>query len=378
VILHINAVGAVMGGATRHLPPFVDALTKVRPDWDLVVYASPDAPIMARNNLQVRTIRRQSWRRIVWDSYSVGRHAKSGGADALLNLANYGPLRSTVPSVLYQRNPLYFDPVWVRAASLRRRGEALLRRQLAYVEMRGSAATVTPSNAMAGYLRSWHGYAKATRIEVIPHAVDIERFTYSPRQRSEQVRVVCLSHAAPHKCQELLVDVIDELRARRGVDVTLEATISEEDDRGYVRSLRRRIETAGLGSHVKFVGRVDAAEFLAGADLMILPSKTESFGFPIVEAMACGVPIVASAIPSTRETLGHLGWYFPVGDAGTAASSIMAVLAEDPAALDERMQAARITASNYTWERNARSIAQLVEDLVDTPNTRAAPQKAEQ
>jgi hypothetical protein len=56
----------------------------------------------------------------------------------------------------------------------------------------------------------------------------------------------------------------------------------------------------------------------------------------------------------------------------------MAVLAEDPAALDERMQAARITASNYTWERNARSIAQLVEDLVDTPNTRAAPQKAEQ
>jgi glycosyltransferase involved in cell wall biosynthesis len=363
VRLHINAVGAVMGGAARHLRPFVTEVTQIRPGWEVVVYVSPDAPALSDADVRIHTIARKGRKRIVWDSITVGRVADREGADVLLNLTNYGPIRSPVPSILYQRNPVYFDPAWVRSLRLQQRTEAFLRRQLAYIQMQGSAATVVPSCAMAGYLRSWRGFPPTTRIEIIPHAVDVERFRFEPAKISGQVRMVSLSHAAPHKGQELLVDLIRELR-QRGIDAILEATICDEDDPTYVASLRERVRNADLDDYVRFVGRVDAAEFLAGADVMVFPSRTESFGFPLVEAMACGVPVVASAIPSTTEILGHMGWYFPVGNSRVAADQVIAVLQSRPGELDRRLRAARDSASSYSWERNAANVVRLLEGVV--------------
>jgi glycosyltransferase involved in cell wall biosynthesis len=157
--------------------------------------------------------------------------------------------------------------------------------------------------------------------------------------------------------------MMKELR-RRCVDASLEATISDEDDPEYVASLRSLIDEAGLGQYVRFVGRVDAAQFLSQADVMVLPSITESFGFPVIEAMACGVPVVASSIPSTNEVLGHLGWYFPVGDASAAADQVVAVLEHDSQGLQDRLLAARSRAKSYSWERNARQVVSLVEEIV--------------
>ncbi len=365
--LHINAVGAVMGGAARHLPPFVGAVVKARPDWELVVYCSPDGLPLPVPGVRVRTVQRKSWQRIVWDSVTVGRVAARDGADILINLANYGPILSPVPSILYQRNPIYFDPVWVRRMGIRHEIESFVRRAIAFSQIRGSAAVVVPSNAMAAYLRSWRGCPPDTRIEVIPHSVDIGRFTFTPaanltRSRTS-VRIVSLSHAAPHKGQELLIAMMKELR-ERGIDADLEATISEEDDPKYVASLRNLIDEAGLGQHVRFVGRVDAAQFLSQADVMVLPSITESFGFPIIEAMACGVPVVASSIPSTTEVLGHSGWYFPVGDASAATDQVVAVLEHDAESLRAQLLAAHDLATTYSWERNARQVVSLVEGIV--------------
>ena len=362
VRLHINAVGAIMGGAARHLRPFLAEVIRIRPGWEVVVYASPDSPALPDAGVEVRTIARTGRKRIVWDTITVGQVADRDGADVLLNLANYGPIRSPVPSVLYQRNPVYFDPTWVRTRTSKQRSEAYLRRQLAYMQMRGSAATVVPSYAMAGYLHSWRGFPATTRIEIIPHAVDLERFSFEPAKRSGRIAIVSLSHAAPHKGQELLVDMIGELR-HRGVDAFLEASISDDDDPNYVASLREHVRRSRLDEYFRFVGRVDAATFLAGAHVMVFPSRTESFGFPLVEAMARGVPVVASAIPSTRETLGDVGWYFPVGNPRAAADQVIAVIQSTPQDLDVRLQAARAAAASYSWERNAATVVQLLESV---------------
>jgi len=215
---------------------------------------------------------------------------------------------------------------------------------------------------MAAYLRSWKGHPAGARVEVVPHAVNVDRFAYRRRQPEEPLQLVSLSHAAPHKGQELLIELTEELRGR-GIDAVLRATIADEDDSRYVRDLRSRIAAGGLGHQVKLVGRVDAASFLASADMMVLPSVTESFGFPIIEAMASGVPVIASCIPSTTEILGHLGWCFPVGDARAAADRVTEVLSIQPEELTERLINARSLASTYTWRRNAGHIADLVEDI---------------
>jgi glycosyltransferase involved in cell wall biosynthesis len=360
VRLHINAVGAVMGGAARHLPAFVGALVEVRPDWEITAYVSPGAPDLSGPLLQLQAVSARSWQRILWDSVSVGRRAGRDQATALLNLTNYGPLRPPIPSILYQRNPVYFDPVWVRRMPYLARADAMARRQLAFQQMRGSAATVVPTNAMAAYLRSWKGHPTSARVVVIPHAVNVDRFAFNTHQPRTPLQLVSLSHAAPHKGQELLIELMVELR-RRGTDALLRATIADEDDRRYVGDLRTRIAAAGLSHQIELVGRVDAASFLASADIMVLPSVTESFGFPLIEAMASGVPVLASFIPSTTEILGHLGWCFPVGDPSAAADRVAEVVSTPPETLAKRLVAARSLATTYTWRRNAEQIANLVE-----------------
>src|SRR5664280_1935341 len=78
------------------------------------------------------------------------------------------------------------------------RAEAFLRRQLAYVQMRGSAAAVAPQ-LCDGYLWRWHGVRSTVRMEVILHAVDIGRVTFEPARNTGQIRIVPMSNTFPPK-----------------------------------------------------------------------------------------------------------------------------------------------------------------------------------
>jgi glycosyltransferase involved in cell wall biosynthesis len=156
--------------------------------------------------------------------------------------------------------------------------------------------------------------------------------------------------------------MMEELR-RRNVDANLELTVRDADSLRHVAALRERIRATGLDERIHLVGPVDAPSFLANADVMVMPSVTESFGFPILEAMASGVPVVASSIPSTMELLGDLGWYFPVGDAVVAADRVVSMLEADPSEARLRLTSAREVASRYTWEANAQRLAQLIESV---------------
>ena len=90
--LQINSVGMVRGGGATHRNAFVDALIRVRPDWDLLLYESRSSPKFSSTGIRTESVNRSSWRRIGWDSFTVGRRAGATGADVLLNMANYGPV----------------------------------------------------------------------------------------------------------------------------------------------------------------------------------------------------------------------------------------------------------------------------------------------
>lgn len=365
--LHINAVGAVMGGAARHLQPFVAALVEVRPEWQLTVHVSTGAWMEGvPGSVSIHRVAARGKGRLVWDSWGVAGYAKTHGASALVCLANYGPLFASVPSILYQRNPVYFDPSWVVRQSLGWRIEAAARRQLAFAQMRAATAIVTPSHAMGAYLRSWRGCPRDAQFLTIHHAVDTTQFTGKSGSPAEQrprgpVRLLSVSHGAAHKGQDLVIRLVAELISRgRMAEATL--TIDRQDQPEYVHGLEALAQALHVSDRVHLAGRVTDVERLYGeSDVMVFPSHTESFGFPLLEAMASGLPVIASSIPSSIEVLGSGGLYFAPGDFKSAADHVEYLADADQRAIAERQRELRTRAEGFSWLANAGAAARLVE-----------------
>jgi glycosyltransferase involved in cell wall biosynthesis len=101
------------------------------------------------------------------------------------------------------------------------------------------------------------------------------------------------------KNQLLGVEVIKELvRRRRDVRLYLCGLVLEE---AYFKKLKRAIKEAGLENRVVLAGLVPAAEIYQSADIVLLPSKYEALPLAFLEALASGIPVVASAIAAHRE-----------------------------------------------------------------------------
>src|SRR5699024_6979103 len=108
--------------------------------------------------------------------------------------------------------------------------------------------------------------------------------------------------------------------------------------------VHHRVCDLGIEEDVHFLGKQDdVAQMISLADLMLLPSAKESFGLVALEAMACGVPTIASSAGGIPEliTQGQTGWMSPVGDTEQMASYALQLL-EDQAMYEQF--AARCTA----------------------------------
>ena len=123
--------------------------------------------------------------------------------------------------------------------------------------------------------------------------------------------------------------------------------------------LEKLIADRGLADRVRLVGRVDGPakwRLLAGASVVVMPSRYESFGLVAAEGVAAGAPVVAFALPSLREILEPLGGRLvPPFDVDAFAAAIRAALAErdDPASQQRRAEAAACARRSFDWDRAA-------------------------
>ncbi|MGI8807500.1 MAG: glycosyltransferase [Acidimicrobiales bacterium] len=365
----INAVGARIGGAARHLPAFLRTFRSVEPDWELHVAVSVGEQRLVEG-IELESIFQVALGplhgRPVWDVSGICAHATAVGADCILNLTNHGPLRRCLPSIVYQRNPIYFDPGWVASLPWKARQEAAGRRLLAFWQMAQADAVVTPSHAMAGFLAAWRLSPEKPEHVVIPHAVDSGRFVYQPRplRSIDDLHLAVISHAAPHKGIDTAIALAGDL-VKNGSACTLSLTIPREGHTGIFReyvdrciALARRL---GIEDRVLFRGATDDVEALySSADAIVVPSLTESFGFPLVEAMASGTPILASDIPSSLEVAGDSAWFYRAGDHRSAMEALATMAGTRPEEAQQKLDSGRRRAEELSWEHNARGVAALV------------------
>jgi len=108
----------------------------------------------------------------------------------------------------------------------------------------------------------------------------------------------------------------------------------------------------------------DPASLLAGAAVLAYPSRYEGFGFPPLEAMAAGVPVVASAAGAVPEVVGDAALLVPVGDTDALASGLLEVLS-DPDEAARLVAAGRERVAGYSWAATGAAFAGLYDRLCD-------------
>jgi glycosyltransferase involved in cell wall biosynthesis len=118
-------------------------------------------------------------------------------------------------------------------------------------------------------------------------------------------RLLCVAAVAPHKGHDVLIDALSTLDDP-GWSCACVGSLSR--DPGFAARIALRAKELGLDDRIVFLGpRVgaDLAAAYASADLLVVPSRGETYGMVVTEALACGIPVIASAAKGLPEALGR-------------------------------------------------------------------------
>jgi glycosyltransferase involved in cell wall biosynthesis len=226
---------------------------------------------------------------------------------------------------------------------------------------------IAVSQAVADGLRAQNIFP-AGKIITIHNGIDVKRFERESSgtgvppvidhgqdaHATHRMRVGMIGHLAPIKGQEeFLRAAAIVCGTRNDVDFIIAGEDKSRDGMNRA-NIEKLIHDFGLKHHVQLTGWTDEVASLLGTlDLFVSPARSEPFGLSIVEAMAAGVPVVATASEGAREIIDtdDCGRLVPIGDVAALAKAINDLLG-DP---NERERLARnaraVVNSKFTLER---------------------------
>jgi glycosyltransferase involved in cell wall biosynthesis len=179
--------------------------------------------------------------------------------------------------------------------------------------------------------------------------------------------VLAVSTILPHKNHETLIRAFARLRKQEPSfrNLALYVAGSIRTTSVYKR-LTRLCRTLGISNEVNFLGRVPhdkMASLYRGALAVVLPSRLESFGHPLVEAMACGTPVIASDLAVCREICGDAALFFPPDDVAELIN-LLALVVKDPEVRNAMRKRGQGRAQNFSWTGTARGVEAVLRNVV--------------
>ncbi|MFD8191998.1 glycosyltransferase family 4 protein [Streptomyces wuyuanensis] len=248
--------------------------------------------------------------------------------------------------------------------------------------LRAAAAVVAPSEWAAGRLVEHHGLAPE-RVHVAVPGADVAPLAPGTATGAPAVpgaardgdgpRLLCVASVTPRKGQHLLVEALASVA---GLPWTCDLVGGTGHDPGYVARLRELIAEHGLVDRVRLAGPRSGPELnasYAAADLLVLASHTETYGMVVTEALARGVPVLATAAGGLPEAVGLApdgsvpGTLVPPGDPAALAAALRRWLAEPGERHRSKTAARRRRTALAGWETTSRSLAKALEQLRQNP-----------
>ena len=358
-------------GAGNYIIHLIRSLAALDPAEQLVVFAQPGGlELINKPDIPVSWViipERSPFARLVWEQVGLPRLVRRLRIDLLHSLHYTRPFWLPCASVvtfhdmtfflsphLHTRSKRWFFPQAIRMSA--RRADAL-----AAV----SESTRQDAIRILGI--------PAEKITTTPLGVDSNyRVIHDPLQRArvrEKYRlpeqyVLYVGLVEPRKNLPLLVrayrDLIDQ-------GISLPLVVAGGFGWDYDQVLQE-IEKLDLKERVQFLGYVPQGDLPLVynlACLFVYPTLYEGFGLPALEALACGVPVVTSAVASLPEIVGDAGILVSAGDQQALAGAMLAILS-DPELSSELSKRGPARASLFTWKRTAQLTLQVYRQVLQT------------
>lgn len=197
-----------------------------------------------------------------------------------------------------------------------------------------------------------HGLIDPARLVHAPLGAAPE-FTPGPREEPPAPFILHVGSCIPRKRIDVLLDVFAAIREKRSnlrlIKVGGEWSAAQNDQ-------LKKLHLAEHVEHLHDVNRSDLARLYRAAAVVLIPSQTEGFGLPMLEALACGAPVLASDIPALRQVGADAAVYCPVGDVAQWSLRLDAMLSETDSAPAHSARTSR--AAEFSWRRHAEIVAQ--------------------
>lgn len=205
------------------------------------------------------------------------------------------------------------------------------------------------------------------KVEVIPNGVDVDVFSTDGASPPRALELLYVGWPTYHKGLDILIRALPAIvRARPDARLMVVGGSIYRTQRHQEREIRALAAELGVTSRIAWTGPLTPPEIAArmrASTLLVSPSRRETFGAVIVEAMACGRPVVATRSGGPEEIVTpEVGVLVPRDDPQALAAGILEVAAHSER-YDPRVIRARAV-ERYGWETVARRLARVIEEVV--------------
>jgi glycosyltransferase involved in cell wall biosynthesis len=306
--------------------------------------------------------------RFVRTQWLVPELVRRSGANILVSAGNIALFRSPVPQILLSGNALYTSTDFFH--DVKTRGDYRLwldttfKAQIAKWSVQAADCTVAPSQAFADEILRWTG----VRARAIHHGFDRDLFfrdseplpaelTNKLQRTSDELRILFVSHYNYYRNFETLIRAVSLLRnliAPRQVKLFLTCRLEPGTNPGSysTEAAADLVQELGVSTNLVQLGGIPyhlLHRVYRACDLYVSPAYVETFAHPLVEAMAAGLPVIASDLAVHREVCADAPLYFPAFSSDLLAATIFRIV-QSPERLTQMSQRGLERSKDFSWK----------------------------